>query len=177
MDNITFDRLLLKTAFCCMASDSKIEQRELDLINSMCAKSPYFKDFNFQEEINILLGKLNTQGKSFITYYFELLKKATLTETEELCLIDFAINTIKSDEEIDYAEIKMFKIIRHNLKITDDSILAKFPDIEQFLEEDIITESYLEKITNQYLDSTVLPQFELISGFDVSENKDANKSN
>lgn len=50
-----------------------------------------------------------------------------------------------------YAEIKFFKNIRHRLKISDENILAVFPDIEQFLEEDIMTKSFLDKITNQCL--------------------------
>ena len=61
-----------------------------------------------------------------------------------------------------YAEIKFFKNIRHRLKISDENILAVFPDIEQFLEEDIMTKSFLDKITDQYLQSVELPQFELI---------------
>lgn len=167
MDNITFDKLLLKTAFCCMASDGKIDNREIALIKSMCEKSTLFENFNFQEEINILVSKINARGKEFITYYFELLKKAVMTEQEELALIDFAIQTIKADVQIKYSEIKFFKVIRHNLKISDEKILAVYPDVEQFLEEDIITESYLEKITNQYLETAELPQFELISSFDT----------
>lgn len=166
MDNITFDKLLLKTAFCCMASDGHIDKREIDLIRSMCQKSPLFLNFKFEDEINGLVTKLNTKGKEFITYYFELLKSFSLTEEEELMLIDFAISTIKADNVVEYSEIKFFKIIRHNLKISDDKILSVFPDIEQYLEEDIITESYLDKITKQYLDIAELPQFELIQGLD-----------
>ena len=63
---------------------------------------------------------------------------------------------------IEYAEIKFFKNIRHRLKIADERILLKHPDIEEFLEEDIITESLLDKITKQYMDSLELPQFNLI---------------
>lgn len=163
MDTISFDKLLLKSAFCCMASDGHIDNREIALIKSMCEKSPLFKDFNFQEEINSLVNKINTRGKEFISYYFDLLGKSTLTEQEELTLIDFAIQTIKADEQIEYSEIKFFKNIRHRLKVSDDNILAVFPDIEQFLEEDIVTESFLDKITNQYLEAAELPQFELIS--------------
>ena len=47
MDTITFDKLLLKTVFCCMASDGNIDKREIALIKSMCEKSPLFKDFKF----------------------------------------------------------------------------------------------------------------------------------
>jgi uncharacterized tellurite resistance protein B-like protein len=163
MANINFDKLLLQTAFCCMASDGNIDNREIAIIKSMCKKSSLFKDFNFQEEINTLLNEINTRGKEFISCYFTLLDKSTLTENEELTLIDFAIQTIKADEQIEYSEIKFFKNIRHRLPISDENILAAFPDIEQFLEADIITESFLAKITNQYLEAADLPQFELIS--------------
>lgn len=171
MDTINFDKLLLKTGFCCMASDGHIDSREITLIKTMCENSTLFKDFNFQEEINSLLNKINLRGKEFISYYFELLEKSSLSEKEELTLIDFAIQTIKADEQIEYAEIKFFKNIRHRLKISDVNILTVFPDIEQFLEEVIMTNSFLDKITNQYLQSAELPQFELIS-LDASSLKD-----
>ncbi len=161
MDTINFDKLLLKSVFCCMASDGHIDSREIALIKSMCEKSPLFKDFNFQEEVNSLVNMINTRGKEFISSYFELLGKTTLTEKEELTLIDFAIQTIRADEQIEYSEIKFFKNIRHRLNIIDENILAVFPDIEQFLEKDIITESFLKKITSQYLETLELPQFEL----------------
>lgn len=163
MDTITFDRLLLKTAFCCMAADGNIDKREISLIYTMCDKSPLFKNLNFQEEINRLVNKINTEGKAFIQYYFDLLKQAQLSEQEELTLIDFAIQTINADEQIEYAEIKFFKNIRHRLKVNDDKILERFPEIEQFLAEDIIKEGFLDKITTQYFAATELPQFELIS--------------
>ena len=163
MDTISFDKLLLKTAFCCAASNGTIEPQEITKIKELCEKSILFKDFDFQGEINILVNKINTRGKEFISYYFDLIKNSTLTEQEELTLIDFAIQTIRADNETDYAEIKFFKNIRHRLKICDENILAVFPDIEQFLEEDIITDSFLDKITSQYLESAELPLFELIS--------------
>jgi uncharacterized tellurite resistance protein B-like protein len=158
-----------------MASDGHIDNREIALIKTMCENSPLFKDFNFQEEINSLVNKINTRGKEFISYYFDLLEKSTLTEKEELTLIDFAIQTILADEKIEYAEIRFFKNIRHRLKVSDDIILAVFPDIEQFLEEDIVTESFLDKITSQYLESAELPQFELITLKTSSNNNLDNK--
>jgi hypothetical protein len=61
------------------------------------------------------------------------------------------------------------------LKISDEKVLAVYPDIEQFLEQDIISESYLEKITNQYLETAELPQFELIHSFDTGSLDKLNK--
>ena len=160
-----------------MASDGNIDKREIALVKSMCEKSSIFKDFNFQDEINSLVEGINKEGKEFISNYFDLLEKSSLTEQEELILIEFATNTIKADEQIEYSEIKFFKVIRHNLKISDEKILAAFPDIEQFLEEDIVTESYLEKVTKQYLDIAELPQFEFISSLDSGSFDASTKQN
>lgn len=163
MEILSFDNLLLKTSFCCMASDGNIDKREIALIKSTIENSPLFKDLNFQKEINVLVSEINTEGKKFISNYFDLLEKSSLTEKEELSLIDIAIQTIKADEQIEYSEIKFFKNIRHRLKVSDDNILAVFPDIDQFLEDDIVMESFLDKITSQYLEDAELPQFDLIS--------------
>lgn len=162
MKTISFDKLLLKTAFCCMAADGDIDKREVSLIKTLCEKSPLFQNFNFEEDINQLVDKINTSGKAFIQYYFNLLKEAQLSEEQELTLIDFAIQTIYADEKVEYSEIKFFKNIRHRLKVSDDTILDHFPDIEQFLEEDIVTETFLDKITNQYLEAADFPQFDII---------------
>ena len=163
METITFDKLLLRTAFCCMAADGDIDKREIESIKSMCKKSPLLKDINFDEEINQLVNGINKEGKAFIQQYFKLLKSTNLSEHEELTLIDFALQTIYADEQVLYSEIKFFKNIRHRLNISDEKILNRFPDIEQFLEEDIINDSFLDKITSQYLDLAQLPQFDLIN--------------
>lgn len=145
-----------------MASDGHIDNREIALIIKMCENSPLFQNFNFQEEINSLVNKINSGGTEFISYYFNLLSKSDLTEDEELTLIDFAIQTIKADEQIEYSEIKFFKNIRHRLKISDEKILVVYPDIEEFLEEDIVTDTFLTKLTAQYLEAAELPHFDLI---------------
>lgn len=149
-----------------MASDGNIDKREIALIKSMCENSPIFVEFNFKKEINELVKKINTSGKEFLSYYFDLLKESKLTEDQELTLIDFAVQTIKADELIEYSEIKFFKVIRNNLKIKDEMILAVNPDIEYWLEEDISTESKLDKLMKQYFDSAELPQFDLITIFE-----------
>ena len=163
MEKIEFEKILLQTAFCCLASDGNIDDREIALLKSVFVEKEQYKDLNFDEKINSFIKNYNEKGKQFFFFYFDLLRDSDLNEEEELSIINIAIKTIKADELIEYSEIKFFKIIRHNLKISDEKILAVFPDIEQFLEKDIITESYLEKITNQYLDVAELPKFELIS--------------
>jgi Na+/phosphate symporter len=129
----------------------------------MCEQSPLFNDFDFGKEINILLEKINNRGSEFIQYYFNLLHKTVLTEEEELNIIDFAIKTINADDVIEYSEVKFFKAIRKCLNVSDENILAVYPDLEYYLEEDINTESELDKLVNNYLNSVELPLFEKIN--------------
>jgi hypothetical protein len=125
-------------------------------------KSPLFVDFDFNIEINILLEKINERGIEFIQYYFDLLNNSNLSEQEQLTIIDFAIKTINDDEVVEYSEVKFFKAIRKCLNVTDENILAIYPDLEFYLEEDINTENKLDKLVNNYLNSVELPQFEHI---------------
>jgi uncharacterized tellurite resistance protein B-like protein len=168
METISFDKLLLKTAFCCMASDREIHPKEIARVKTLCNNLPLFTNINFEEEINTLITKLNTRGYEFFTYYFDLIKNSNLSELEELTLIDFAIQTIQADGIDEYSEIKFFKEIRQHLKISNERILEIYPNIEQFLEVDIVIESYIDKITKQYTMTSKLPQFELISLHDGS---------
>lgn len=170
MDTISFDKLLIKTAFCCMASDGHIDDQEIKIIKTMCRNSALFNDFNFEEEINNLIVKINNDGIQFLSYYLDLISNSILTEKEELLLIDFAINTIKADDKIEYSEIKFFKNIRHRLSLSTDTILTFFPDFEDFLEDDVVSNTKLEHFTSDFINSTNLPKFEFI--VDSKENKD-----
>jgi len=159
-----FSNLLFQTAFCCMACDGEIDkEEEVPLLISMCEKIPILKGIDFQTEVNLLIDKLNKQGKEFMSDYLNELKNSSLMEEEGIILINYAIQMIKADNIIKYSEIKFFKAIRHRLKISDEKILEKHPDFEPYLEKDIETESFLDIITKQYLDIAELPQFEAIT--------------
>ena len=103
------------------------------------------------------------------------MSKTQLSEQEELTLIDFAIKTINADEKIEYSEVKFFKVLRHHLKINDEKILSIYPDIESWLEQDIITENYIDKIKEDYLNISSIPQFDLIQLIDKGS-IDSNKT-
>jgi hypothetical protein len=74
-----------------------------------------------------------------------------------------AIKTIKADNDEKYSEIKFFKIIRSKLAIADKALIEALPEIENleedYLQQDIISESYLEKLTADYFDKHDIPEF------------------
>jgi len=158
MKTLDFDKLLLRTAFCCMASDGHIDSREIEIINDLCNKSPYFNEFNFIKDIQLLVNEINQNTNAFISDYLSKLDNLHLTVEEELTIIKFAIETIKADDNIEYSEIKFFKVIRHHLEISNDMILEHFPDIENLLEAEIDKPERPDLISN-YLKSHKMPEF------------------
>lgn len=63
--------------------------------------------------------------------------KSKLSEKEEMEIIRIAIQTIEADNRIEYSEISFFKKIRQRLNVSDETILAEFPNKEDYLLPDI----------------------------------------
>ena len=70
--------------------------------------------------------------------YLEKQHYFLLSEDEQLLIVKLAIDIIEADNEVLYSEVKFFKRIRRNLTISDEQILEKFPDKEDYLLPDII---------------------------------------
>jgi uncharacterized tellurite resistance protein B-like protein len=166
METINFDKLLLKTAFSCMACDGDIDKREVKLIKKLHKENKTFGEIDLNTELDTLLLAINKDGHQFLKNYFSELTSFELSEANELKLIEVAIDTIKADDKVEYSEIKFFKVIRSKMKIEDEPILEKHPDFEDYLEQDIISESYLSRLQEDFFDTQVLPEFELISEID-----------
>jgi len=165
MEQIIFDKLLLKTAFSCMACDGDIDKREIVLIKTMHQNKKIFGDIDINLELDNLLLEINRDGHQFLKSFFSELTSSFLTEQNELKLIEVAIETIKADEKIEYSEVKFFKVIRNNLKINNEAILYIHPDFEEYLEQDIISDSYLSRLQDDFFDTHILPQFDIIKPF------------
>lgn len=166
METLQFDKLLLKTAFSCMACDGDIDKREIKLIKRLHKEKKTFGDLDVNTEMDNLLVAINKNGHQFMRDYFDELTASELTEANELNLIEVAIDTIKADEKVEYSEIKFFKVIRSKLKIDNDPILEKHPDFEDYLEQDIITDSYLSRLQDDFFDTHISNEFELINEID-----------
>ncbi|MUP45397.1 TerB family tellurite resistance protein [Gramella sp. BOM4] len=166
MDVILFNKLLLKTAFSCMACDGDIDKREVKLIKKLHKENKTFGDIDIDVELDALLLAINKNGQEFLKNYFKELTTSDLSESKELKLIEVAIQTIKADDKVEYSEIKFFKVIRSKLKINNEVILNIHPDFEDYLEQDIITDSYLSRLQDDFFDTHIENEFELISEMD-----------
>lgn len=162
--NKNFDELLLKTAFCCMASDGEIAQEEIDTIQKLCQREEILKRMDFQNEIKRFVEEINKQGMQFIKNYLDELEKTLLTEQENINLLNIVFEVIFADGKVEYSEVKFFRNIRIRLSISDEAIEKNFantPDLDIFLAKDIVDNLSVEKVTQQYFSSIEIPQFNL----------------
>jgi len=149
-----------------MACDGDIDKREIKLIKRLHKENKTFGTIDINAEMDTLLLAINKDGHQFMRDYFNELTNTNLSEANELNLIEVAIDTIKADEKVEYSEIKFFKVIRSKLKIDNEPILEKHPDFEDYLEQDIITDSYLSRLQDDFFDTHISNEFELISEID-----------
>jgi len=163
METLAFNHLLLKTAFSCMACDGEIDKREIKLIKRLHQEKGIFGEIDINEGMESLLIAINKDGHKYMRDFFHELTSSDLSESDELKLIEVAIDTIKADEKVEYSEIKFFKVIRSKLKIHNDQILEKHPDFENYLEQDIITDSYLARLQDDFFDTHSANKIDLVS--------------
>jgi uncharacterized tellurite resistance protein B-like protein len=149
-----------------MACDGDIDKREVKLIKKLHKEKKTFGEIDFNAEMDNLLLEINKDGQLFLKTYFSELTSSNLSEANELKLVEVAIDTIKADDKVEYSEIKFFKVIRSKLKIKDEPILEKHPDFEDYLEQDIISDSYLSRLQEDFFDTHSSSKFELISRID-----------
>ena len=133
----TNNELYLRTAFACMACDGDIAVEEIALVKKMAEQSDLFSSIDVENKLNEYVNQINKQGRSFLSTYLSDLTNAGLTEKEEFEIVRIAIKTIEADNRIEYSEISFFKKIRQRLNLSDETILAEFPEKEDYLLPDI----------------------------------------
>ena len=134
---MTKKELYLKTVFCCIACDGDIAEEEIRLIRELGTKDKLFNDMDTEKYINAWINEINKRGSMFLQNYLNEITTEDLNEKEQLLLVSLAFNAIEADNQIEYSEVKFFKKIRSRLSISDETILGKFPNKEDFLLPDL----------------------------------------
>lgn len=157
------NELLLRTAFACMSCDGNIATEEVNMIKQMSKEKHLFGDIDIDAKLGELVEEINQKGKGFLKQYLVGLSELTLTEEQELKVADVAVQTIRSDNKIEYSEIKFFKVLRSNLKtVSDETLLDEIEGIdENYLAQDIRAD-YLQ-MYDDYFNTIEIPQFNLLN--------------
>lgn len=155
MEN-NFEKLLLQTSFACMACDGEIAHEEVEAIKAFAEEKRAFGNLDIETELQMLVEEINKKGKAFLKQYLLMVADSRLSVEQECAVLQIALDTIKSDNDVRYSEVKFFKVLRSNLKsITDEEILERVDGIdESYLAQDI-KQSYMEMF-DSYFDNIEL---------------------
>jgi len=172
-----FPLILLKTIFSFMICDGKMSPDELKYLRTYASKDQMFKDIDVEQELDDMVDLVNLKGVDFLQDYFKKVNHINLTEDQEITMLDCAMEMIQSDNKIKQDEINFLRILRTELKTSDDKILEKFPDIAlHFVQKDDLTAAYIKEIYDNYFHERELPQFDFMDVKDISDSFDFGKS-
>lgn len=150
MDKKAFDALMMKSVFACMACDQHIDAKEMAHIHQRAGEKALFGGLDLEGELKRLESDLNAQGYGFFRSFFSELAVAGLDKDQELRLLAASIDMVEANEEIEYAEVKFVKLIRAELKVSDEDILAANPAHSEYLKQDVIASDHREKLVSQF---------------------------
>ncbi|UXP34114.1 TerB family tellurite resistance protein [Reichenbachiella agarivorans] len=164
-----YQRLLLRTVFAFMICDTHIAQDELDFIRQKASEKHFFGSLNIEDELAELIDHVNRRGIDFFDDYFKRVKRVSMTDDQELQLIDAAIRTVQADDKITQEEINFLKILRVLLNVSNEKILTAFPKIgPDFVDQDKFTEIYFKELYANYVKLTEMPVFDISDVKDIT---------
>lgn len=170
MQKLQFKQLLFKTAFCCMACDGNIDDREVEELKLLDKRTTYFEDVDLSKELEHLISQFGSKGKKTVEELFQQLRDADLNTVQELLLLEVALRIINADEHIDENEIKFIHFLRSKLKVHDVTILDRFGKVELLFDLDYKNEITGGNLKQNMMDTIVLPEMEDLKSVDLSEN-------
>lgn len=127
-----FNKILLLTSVCCMACDGEIAKEEVSTLKKLSEEQQLFGNEDMNQLLPVIMDSLTKYGYEFVKSYLELLGKAEFTDNQALQILDVATKTIYADNKVEYDEIKFFKSIRKNLKLSDEQIMSQIDGVEDF---------------------------------------------
>lgn len=130
MDKSEFKKILFKVAFCTMACDGHIDNREIEELRLMDKNTSFFEAVDLSDELKELVSELKGKGNKVIEELFSSLKKASLNPIQELLVLEVALRIINADEKHDENEVKFIHLLRSKLALHDETINDRFGDVK-----------------------------------------------
>ncbi len=127
MENISFDRVLFKTAFAVMACDGEIHRNEISLFKNIAKTNPYFLNLDFENELKSVVDDIKSQGINYIENYLKVLQKFEIKEKQKLLLVEVILKIIEADKKIDDNELKFLNTVTSILNLNEQFLIMKFP--------------------------------------------------
>ena len=174
LDRPDFQRLLFRTAFCVMACNGELHQKEKDEIKAMSKSSSYFKGIDLSEELEELLNDFKERGTHIVEELFETLTKLDASTVQELLLLEVAFRIVAADNEEDEYERKFVRFLRSKLKVHDEIIRERFGVVEYLFDKDYSQDIVKSETHDDLFASIAIPEFKDLATVDFSQFKASN---
>lgn len=175
LEKQTFQRLLFKVAFCTIACDGNIDDKEIEELKLMDKTAAYFQGIDLSDELDNLLKTLKEKGKHIIDDLYSYLKATKLNQVQELLVLEVAFRLAMANEVMDENEIKFIRFLRSHLELYDEIIRDRFGAVEYLFDKDY-SKDIAKNETRMDLFSTIaIPEVELIQTIDFSKFFDKNQ--
>lgn len=168
MDKTEFKKLLFKVAFCTMACDGHIDNREIEEMRIMDKKTSFFAAIDLSNELTQLIKEIDKKGTKVIEELFAILKNCDLNTIQELLILEVALRIIIADKKHDENEIKFIHLLRAKLKVHDETINDRFGEVDILYTNEYSRNIQIGKTDNEFIESIKLPEFSDLKEIDLN---------
>lgn len=168
MDRNEFKKILFKVAFCTMACDGHIDDREVEELKIMDKNTSFFEAIDLSDELEQLIKDLKNKGTKVIEELFVCLKKTKLNPIQELLILEVALRIINADYKHDENEVKFIHLLRSKLELHDETINDRFGELDILYTNEYSKNIVAGKTEIEFADSLKLPEMSEIVQVDLN---------
>lgn len=171
MDKNKFKKILFKVAFCTMACDGDIDQKEINELRIMDKNTSYFAEIDLSEELKQLANDFKNKGTKVIEELFVNLRETKLNPIQELLILEVALRIIYADERIDENEVKFVNFLRSKLELHDETINDRFGELDILYTNEYLRNIVEGKTEIEFAESIKLPEMSELIQVDLNIKK------
>lgn len=171
MDKNEFKKILFKVAFCTMACDGHIDDREVEELKIMDKKTSFFEAIDLSDELEQLIKDLKNKGKKVVEELFVCLRETKLNPIQELLVLEVALRIINADDKHDENEVKFIHLLRSKLEIHDETINDRFGELEILYTNEYSRNIVAGKSEIEFAENIKLPVMSELIQLDLKDEK------
>lgn len=171
MDKNEFKKILFKVAFCTMACDGHIDDREIEELRIMDKNTSFFEAVDLSDELKQLITDLKNKGTKVIEELFSDLKSTKFNPIQELLVLEVALRIINADEKHDENEVKFIHLLRSKLELHDETINDRFGELDILYTNEYSRNIVTGKSEIEFAENIKLPEMSELIQVDLKDEK------
>ena len=169
MEKDKFKKILFKVAFCTMACDGHIDDREVEELKIMDKKASFFEAVDLSDELEQLIKDLKNKGTKVIEELFISLRKTKLNTIQELLVLEVALRILNADNKHDENEVKFIHLLRSKLELHDETINDRFGELDILYTNEYSRNIVAGKTEIEFAENVKLPELSELIQVDLKD--------